>query len=152
VDGEVLVAEGPLEVGHVVRQRDDAQDRQSQILLQVFGAAVAVVEEFSPEGSRSPHHQTDEQGGRQVARQARLVWSARNPGPIDNGQVAGQRPAVHAAGNPDLLVALQQPFVEGPVGVHLPLQDRVLDVPVLIVHHLRFQSCQLLAQQLLFLH
>ena len=60
-----------------------------------------------------------------------LNGSVRHVGAVDDRH----RRNTYAAGHADLLVALEQRVVERPVGVHLALEDRVLDAPAAKVQH-----------------
>ena len=48
------------------------------------------------------------------------------------------RRCTHAAGNADLLVALQKRIIEAAIGVHFALQDIVLDAAATEVENLAF--------------
>ena len=62
-------------------------------------------------------------------------------GPIDDEDVVGR----HAASHVHLFVALQQVFIEGAGGVHLPLQKIVLDAAFLQIEGLFPQGVDPLA-------
>ena len=71
--------------------------------------------------------QAEEDGDHQVAHQVRLEREFGHLGLVDHGNVVDAHPAGHA----DFLVALQQAVVELAVGIHLALQQVVLEAAVL---------------------
>ena len=129
-------------------QRDDAEERNGERLFQIFRRLEGIVELFATEGCAGAQQKAQHQRQREVLFQVGCVGASRSLGAVDDGNIVGANPT----GNPDLLVALQQPIVEGAVGVDLPLQDRVLDVAIAKVGDVGLQAFDLLGQRLLLAH
>ena len=64
-------------------------------------------------------------------------------GPIDDLHIVGG----DAAADADLLILLQQPVVQRTVGVHLALQNIILDAAIAQIEHLVLQLLDLLLKR-----
>ncbi len=119
----------------LVQQGDAAQHRQAKLALHVCRLADGLVHGLKKEGEGDAQRQARHPGHRQVVHRARLGRPARRLGPVDDGDVVGG----DAARDADLLVPLQEPVIERAVGVHLALEDVVLDFAVAGVQHRSLQ-------------
>ena len=90
-----------------------------------------VVDEFEPDRPGDPGDQAKAEADDQVEEQIGLERQARDVGAVDDRD----RSHADAAGDPDLLVALEQRVIERTVGVHVALQDGVLDASSAQVQH-----------------
>ena len=105
------------------RARNRAEARKRELLAHVLAALDRVVDELEADGAGHSGGKPEAKSEDQVEEQVRLERQPRHVGAVDDRH----RRDADAAGNADLLVALEQRVIERAVGVHLALQDRVLD-------------------------
>ena len=115
----------------LLQQRHAAEHRQPELGLDVRRLADRLVHGLEQERQDDPERQAGKAGDRQVVHRLRPRRRTRRTGPVDDGDVVGG----DAAGDADLLVAVQQAIVERLGGIHLALQDVVLDLAVALVEH-----------------
>ena len=122
-----------LAAGHL---GNDAERRQAGEALDLDRGYHPVVQALQEVGRHDSDTQTRQQGENETARQPRRGWRDRQLGLVDHEDIVGP----HAAGNVDLLGALQQVVVDRAVGVDLALQNIVLDAAPLQVQRLLAQA------------
>jgi hypothetical protein len=117
--------------------RDRAKTGEPELVADIGTSLDRVVHIFEREGGAMPAAEAKSETGKQVPEQVWLERSARNVRTVDDRDRRG----ADAARDPDLLVALKQRVIQRTVGVHLALEDRVLDAPAAQVEHLALQPC-----------
>ena len=104
-------------------QGNDTQNRHAQLALDVLRSGQGFVEGLKDQGDAQTKGEAKEDGEQHVHKQAGLGRTVRRFGDIDDRDVVRG----HAARDADFLVTLQEAVIELTVGVHLALQDVVLD-------------------------
>src|SRR5262249_49336460 len=108
---------------------NDAERRQPRDAFDLRRRRYAVIQALQQVGGGDACAQTEQQGEQEAARELGRGWRPGHFGPVDDEDVVGARPA----GDVDLLGALQQVVVEGPVAVDLALPAVVFDAALLQV-------------------